>query len=110
MVPPRVVADLIRNPLSVFLAVRSVANTCRIPPDVSLPSVTNPAPLLARHFLITIYSAGLFTRNPSQSRPAFKQKLSSLQSISQFWINIQLEESTSTPSVLGPWPSSLFLM
>src|SRR5678815_2644546 len=100
--PPRVKADFIRKPLSVFFAYRSVASTCRIPPEVSLPNVTSPPPLRARHFLISTYSVGLFTRRPSQSRPAFKQKLSSLQSISQFSINTQVDESTSTPSVLGP--------
>src|SRR5215204_87090 len=104
MVPPRVVADFIRRPLSVFLATRSIARTCRMPPEVSLPSVTSPAPLLARLFLITTYSVERFTRRPSQSRPAFRQKLSSLQSISQFSINTHDEESTSTPSVLGPCP------
>src|SRR6187551_2283144 len=81
----------------------------RILPDVSLPRVTSPAPRWAVHFLITTYSVGLFTRRPSQSLPAFKQKLSSLQSMSQFSINDQVEESTSMPSVLGPFPSSLFL-
>src|SRR6187551_1773419 len=82
----------------------------RILPDVSLPRVTSPAPRWAVHFLITTYSVGLFTRRPSQSLPAFRQKLSSLQSISQFSINVQVEESTSIPSVLGPLPSSLFFM
>src|SRR5215831_14975400 len=83
---------------------------CRILPDVSLPNVTNPAPRRAVDLRITTYSVGLLTRNPSQSLPAFKQKLSSLQSMSQFSINIQVEESTSTPSVLGPLPSSLFFI
>src|SRR6187401_3657849 len=79
-------------------------------PLVSLPNVTSPAPRRAIHLRITTYSVGLFTRSPSQSLPAFKQKLSSLQSISQFSINVHVEESTSIPSVLGPLPSSLFFM
>src|SRR5215471_17276270 len=79
-------------------------------PDVSLPNVTNPAPRRAVHLRMTTYSVGLFTRKPSQSLPAFKQKLSSLQSISQFSINTQVEESMSIPSVLGPLPSSLFFI
>src|SRR6187549_3304570 len=79
-------------------------------PLVSLPRVTSPAPRRAIHFLITTYSVGLFTRRPSQSLPAFKQKLSSLQSISQFSINVHVDESTSIPSVLGPLPSSLFFI
>src|SRR5678815_5163580 len=79
-------------------------------PLVSLPNVTSPAPRRAMHLRITTYSVGLFTRSPSQSLPAFKQKLSSLQSISQFSINVYVEESTSMPSVLGPLPSSLFFI
>src|SRR6187549_2722610 len=99
-----------RRPLSVCLAKRSVASTWRMPPEVSLPNVTSPAPRRATHLRITTYSVGLFTLRPSQSRPAFRQKLSSLQSISQFSINVQVEESTSIPSVLGPLPSSLFFI
>src|SRR6187397_3687778 len=79
-------------------------------PLVSLPRVTSPAPRRAIHLRITTYSVGLFTRSPSQSLPAFKQKLSSLQSMSQFSTKVHVEESTSTPSVLGPLPSSLFLI
>src|SRR4030095_208028 len=81
-----------------------------MPPLVSLPNVTSPAPRRAMHLRMTTYSVDLFTRSPSQSLPAFKQKLSSLQSISQFSINVHVEESTSIPSVLGPLPSSLFFI
>src|SRR5207249_1833583 len=99
--PPRVVADFICSPLPVPFPYKLVAYTWRMPPEVSLPSVNKPPPLRAIQLRITMYSVGLFTRKPSQSRPAFKQKSSSLQSMSQFSISTQVEESTSTPSVLG---------
>src|SRR5882757_5697391 len=78
-----------------------------MPPEVSLPRVSRPPPLRAMHLRMTTYSVGRFTRSPSQSRPDLRQKSSSLQSMSQFCINTQVEESTSMPSVLGPLPSSL---
>src|SRR5215218_9382668 len=81
-----------------------------MPPEVSLPNVSRPPPLRAMHLRITTYSVGRLTRSPSQSLPAFRQKSSSLQSISQFSTNTHEEESMSTPSVLGPWPSSLLRM
>src|SRR5687767_11014193 len=107
-VPPLVTADFILSAFFVPLPLRFVARMCLIPPEVSLPSVSNPAPLRARQFLMTTYSVGRFTRRPSQSLPDLIQKLSSLQSISQFSTNTHDEESISTPSVLGPWPPTLF--
>src|SRR5664280_826982 len=93
--------------LLVPLAVMLYASTFLIPPDVSLPQVIRPAPFLAMQSWITIYSVGLLTRMPSASRPALRQKSSSLQSISQFLTSIHDDESMSMPSVLGPLPSTL---
>src|SRR4051812_751806 len=81
-----------------------------MPPEVSLPNVKSPPPLRAMQLRITTYSVGRFTLSPSASRPDFKQKSSSLQSISQFSTSTHVDESISTPSVLGPFPSSLFFI
>ena len=109
-VPPRLVADLMLSPFLVPKPLILETKTCPISPLVSLPMVNNPEPASATQSRITTYSVGRSTRRPSQSRPAFKQKLSSLQSMSQFCTRIYLEESMSIPSVLGPWPPILFLM
>src|SRR5690554_18755 len=100
-------ADLKRRPTDVPFALRSCASTYRMPPEVSLPQVKSPPPALDMQLRITTYSVGLFTRSPSASRPALRQKLSSLQSISLFSTRIKEEESISMPSVLGPCPPIL---
>src|ERR1039458_1719065 len=51
-----------------------------MPPEVSLPTVTPAAPPRTVLSRIITFSVGRFTRNPSASRPAFRQMASSLQS------------------------------
>ena len=54
--------------------------SCRITPEVSLPTVTNPAPMRARYFLITTYSESVHSnvffgymqetgKEPKESQP-----------------------------------------
>ena len=107
-VPPLVLADLNLSPTPVPCALRFCASRCLIPPEVSLPKVISPPPFREIQLRITTYSVGRLTLRPSQSRPALRQKLSSLQSISQFCTRTKVDESISIPSVLGPLPPILF--
>ena len=106
-VPPRLKALFKRNTVDVPCAFRSLQRIFRMLPDVSLPQVTNPAPLRAVQLRITTFSVGRFTRSPSASLPDLIQMLSSLQSMIQSSIRIFVDESISIPSVLGPCPPIL---
>ena len=83
---------------------------CRIPPEVSLPKVIPAVPFRTVMSRTTTFSVGRFTRKPSASLPDFNTMASSLFSISQFSTRTFEEESTSTPSVLGPTPPMLLRM
>jgi len=81
-------------------------STLRTPPEVSLPMVKPAEPTVTSELRITMFSLGRFTRNPSPSRPDLMTSASSLAWMSARSTRTFLEESMSTPSVLGMRPVS----